>query len=537
MFPIYQSIYGTRHVGNPFLSPSSALILTSSSLPNGSMMSGTNGFVTSETNPSSKTIKEEPLAHLKQMLAPHFQPNRRSTSPNKLRESRIRSPGHYEPKREPRDLKEEVEAENRPSTPTGDQIKSETCDDLFRSSGVVMSKATAVPFLKFSVNAILAKAAKHEPNGQGSSISSGHDFLPFLSRHHHGDPDNSYASIKTSLASSQASSVFPNISVSSLPSNFQEQPHSSPPPPPPPSSMSMMVSSSCSPSLIPRSPSDSMASPLIVPAKPVPSRPLPVSHATPSGPQQLFSSHLQSLLYRHQYLSGVGSGGLGQHGPLGSLGQSSPLTLPGSGTTVFPLPGSFPWAAGARGKPRRGMLRRAVFSDYQRKGLEKRFQLQKYISKPDRKKLAEKLGLKDSQVKIWFQNRRMKWRNSKERELIAQGGCREQTLPTKHNPNPDLSDPVPRAGQLHAHNTTPTSNSLQSNAFHSPKSLFPSPPSSASDLAGKFKIWAPNTNTNLAKELNEVGGGVFEENELLDEESNDDDDEDDEEEEEEINVT
>ena len=50
------------------------------------------------------------------------------------------------------------------------------------------------------------------------------------------------------------------------------------------------------------------------------------------------------------------------------------------------------------GKPRRGMLRRAVFSDFQRKGLEKRFQLQKYISKPDRKKLAEKLGLKDSQV-------------------------------------------------------------------------------------------------------------------------------------------
>ena len=54
------------------------------------------------------------------------------------------------------------------------------------------------------------------------------------------------------------------------------------------------------------------------------------------------------------------------------------------------------------GKPRRGMLRRAVFSDYQRKGLEKRFQIQKYISKPDRKKLAEKLGLKDSQVSTFI---------------------------------------------------------------------------------------------------------------------------------------
>ena len=44
------------------------------------------------------------------------------------------------------------------------------------------------------------------------------------------------------------------------------------------------------------------------------------------------------------------------------------------------------------------MMRRAVFSELQRRGLERRFQAQKYISKPERKKLAEKLGLKDSQV-------------------------------------------------------------------------------------------------------------------------------------------
>lgn len=44
------------------------------------------------------------------------------------------------------------------------------------------------------------------------------------------------------------------------------------------------------------------------------------------------------------------------------------------------------------------MLRRAVFSDLQRKALERTFQKQKYISKPDRKKLASKLGLQDSQV-------------------------------------------------------------------------------------------------------------------------------------------
>ncbi|CAN7998929.1 unnamed protein product [Ixodes hexagonus] len=120
-------------------------------------------------------------------------------------------------------------------------------------------------------------------------------------------------------------------------------------------------------------------------------------------PRGYFDSPLQSLVAcRSSYLAGLGSGlsggeqfGLGPgrsqlHGNAGGPGAPGPLG--------FPLPATFPWAATARGKPRRGMMRRAVFSDAQRQGLEKRFQIQKYISKPDRKKLAEKLGLKDSQV-------------------------------------------------------------------------------------------------------------------------------------------
>ena len=44
---------------------------------------------------------------------------------------------------------------------------------------------------------------------------------------------------------------------------------------------------------------------------------------------------------------------------------------------------------------------RAVFSHLQRKGLEKRFQMQKYITKPDRRQLAASLGLTDAQVNIY----------------------------------------------------------------------------------------------------------------------------------------
>uniref|UniRef100_UPI00358DF448 H2.0-like homeobox protein isoform X2 n=1 Tax=Myxine glutinosa TaxID=7769 RepID=UPI00358DF448 len=70
---------------------------------------------------------------------------------------------------------------------------------------------------------------------------------------------------------------------------------------------------------------------------------------------------------------------------------------------------------------------RAVFSNLQRKGLEKRFEIQKYVTKPDRKQLAAMLGLTDAQVKVWFQNRRMKWRHSKEAQAQKDKDNQEKT--------------------------------------------------------------------------------------------------------------
>lgn len=75
-------------------------------------------------------------------------------------------------------------------------------------------------------------------------------------------------------------------------------------------------------------------------------------------------------------------------------------------------------------RPRRPWTR-AVFSNLQRKGLEKRFQVQKYLTKADRHQLASMLGLSDNQVKVWFQNRRMKWRQEA-RESVTSTNTRPE---------------------------------------------------------------------------------------------------------------
>ncbi|TNM94794.1 hypothetical protein fugu_017553 [Takifugu bimaculatus] len=85
---------------------------------------------------------------------------------------------------------------------------------------------------------------------------------------------------------------------------------------------------------------------------------------------------------------------------------------------------------------------RAVFSNLQRKGLEKRFEIQKYVTKPDRKQLAAMLGLTDAQVKVWFQNRRMKWRHSKEAQAQKDKEKEQPDTSASESGNREAKEPL-----------------------------------------------------------------------------------------------
>nr|XP_028599883.1 homeobox protein Nkx-3.2 [Podarcis muralis] len=78
--------------------------------------------------------------------------------------------------------------------------------------------------------------------------------------------------------------------------------------------------------------------------------------------------------------------------------------------------GSAPMAASTAAPKPRKKRSRAAFSHAQVFELERRFNHQRYLSGPERADLAASLKLTETQVKIWFQNRRYK---TKRRQLAA----------------------------------------------------------------------------------------------------------------------
>ncbi|XP_044803010.1 homeobox protein GBX-1 [Bubalus bubalis] len=104
----------------------------------------------------------------------------------------------------------------------------------------------------------------------------------------------------------------------------------------------------------------------------------------------------------------------------GGLGTSVEEGAPSTGV---PAPG---------GKSRR---RRTAFTSEQLLELEKEFHCKKYLSLTERSQIAHALKLSEVQVKIWFQNRRAKWKRIKAGNVSSRSG-----EPVR---NPKIVVPIP----------------------------------------------------------------------------------------------